>query len=92
MAHPGASSRWTLRPFHTNIHRPEDSGRALARLVLDPALENVSGRYFEGLSEVPSSLESYNLAKATALWDQSAELVALDQDELIRRPSAVTPA
>ena len=83
---------WALRPFHVNIHRPEDSGRALARLVLDPALERVSGRYFEGLKEIPSSLESYDHAKAAALWEQSAELTALDHDELIRRPSAVTPA
>ena len=82
---------WALRPFHINIHSPKDSGRALAKLVLDPALEKVSRRYFEGLKEIPSSLESYDLAKAAALWDQSADLVVLDHDQLIPRPSGATP-
>jgi NAD(P)-dependent dehydrogenase (short-subunit alcohol dehydrogenase family) len=76
----------SLRPFHVNIHSPEESGRALARLVLDPALDSVSGRYFEGLKEIRSSEESYDEAKAAALWDQSAELVGLSQEEVSRRP------
>ena len=41
----------TLRHFHVNFHFPEESGRALARLVLDPGLESMSGRYFEGLRD-----------------------------------------
>ena len=73
----GTLLRWTLRPFNANIHRPEDSGRALARLVLDPALESVSGRYFEGLMEIRSSAESYDEEKAAPLWELSAELVGL---------------
>jgi hypothetical protein len=81
-ATPGPSTSvrrncWALRPLHANIHRPKDSGRALARLVLDPALESVSGRYFEGLRAMRSSAESYDVGKAAALWDQSAELVGL---------------
>jgi NAD(P)-dependent dehydrogenase (short-subunit alcohol dehydrogenase family) len=82
----GPLLRWTLRLFHANIHRPEDSGRALARLVLDPALESVSGRYFEGMKEIRSSAESYDEAKAAALWEQSAELVGLSQEDVFRRP------
>ena len=54
--------------------------RALARLVLDPALASVSGRYFEGLNEIRSSEESYHEAKAASLWEQSAELVGLSHD------------
>ena len=83
---------WTLRPFHANIHRPKDSGRALARLVLDPALEGVSGRYFEGFVEIRSSEESYDEAKAAALWEQSAELVGLSHDGAFRRPDTAVPA
>ena len=82
----GPLLRWSLRPFHVNIHSPEESGRALARLVLDPALESVSGRYFEGLKEIRSSEESYDKAKAAALWEQSAELVGLNQDGTSRHP------
>jgi NAD(P)-dependent dehydrogenase (short-subunit alcohol dehydrogenase family) len=76
----GPLLRWSLRPFHVNIHSPVESGRALARLVLDPSLESVSGRYFEGLKEIRSSEDSYDKAKAAALWEQSAALVGLDQD------------
>ena len=72
-----------MRPFVANIHSPEESGRALARLVLDPSLENVSGRYFEGLAEIRSSAESYDQSKATTLWEQSAELVGLSQQEAL---------
>jgi NAD(P)-dependent dehydrogenase (short-subunit alcohol dehydrogenase family) len=83
---------WILRPFKANIHHPEESGQALARLVLDPALENVSGRYFEGLVETRSSAESYDEAKAAALWEQSAELVGLSQEWGLRRPGTALPA
>ena len=74
---------WTLRPFHVNIHSPEESGQALARLVLDPALESVSARYFEGVKEIRSSEESYDKAKAASLWEQSAELVGLSHDAAV---------
>jgi NAD(P)-dependent dehydrogenase (short-subunit alcohol dehydrogenase family) len=82
----GPLLRLSLRPFHVNIHSPEESGRALARLVLDPSLESVSGRYFEGVKEIRSSEESYDKTKAAALWEQSAELVGLRQEEVSRRP------
>jgi NAD(P)-dependent dehydrogenase (short-subunit alcohol dehydrogenase family) len=73
----GTLLSWILRPFHANFHTPADSGRALARLVLDPSLESVSARYFEGLKEIPSSKESYDEPKAAALWNESAQLVGL---------------
>jgi hypothetical protein len=87
----GPLLRPILRPFIVNIHRPDDSGRALARLVVDPALENVSGRYFEGLAEIRSSAESYDETKAAALWEQSAELVGLGEEEGWLRPVATAP-
>jgi NAD(P)-dependent dehydrogenase (short-subunit alcohol dehydrogenase family) len=87
----GPLLRCILRPFIANIHRPDESGRALARLMVDPALENVSGRYFEGLSEIRSSAESYDETKAAALWEQSAELVGLGLEEGSLRPVAIVP-
>ena len=56
-------------------------GRALARLVLDPSLDNATGKYFAGLEEFPSSEESYNKKKAAELWESSAELVKLSPVE-----------
>jgi NAD(P)-dependent dehydrogenase (short-subunit alcohol dehydrogenase family) len=88
----GALLRPALRRFNVNIHSPEESGRALARLVLDPEMESVSGRYFEGLREVRSSTESYDEAKAVALWEESAELVGLSDDWVLRGSAISVPA
>lgn len=57
-----------------NIHTPRRSGRALARLVLDPALAGVTGKYFSGRHEVRSSTESYDTDKAADLWNTSTTL------------------
>lgn len=57
-----------------NIHTPSRSGAALARLVLDPALAETTGRYFSGRHETHSSRESYDLTTATDLWTGSEEL------------------
>jgi NAD(P)-dependent dehydrogenase (short-subunit alcohol dehydrogenase family) len=57
-------------------------GSDLARLILDPALENTTGKYFDGLAEIRSSTESYNLQEASELWESSMELVKLSAKEL----------
>lgn len=54
-----------------NIHTPRRSGEALARLVLEPEL--TSG-YYSGRRAIRSSADSYDLDKATDLWDTSVEL------------------
>jgi len=66
----------TLLPI--NAHTTRSSGKALARLVADPALEGVSGKYFEGTRDARSSIDSYNTEIARELWKTSAELVHLD--------------
>jgi len=60
-----------------NAHTPRTSGRNLARLILDPALDGVTGRYFEGTEERRSSRESYDEAKAAELWEGSCALTGL---------------
>lgn len=72
--------RWVLpvlRYLPINVHSPSTSGGRLARLVLDPALAGVTGTYFVGLEEKPSSAESYDDGKAAQLWAASARLVGL---------------
>ena len=66
-----------LRPFVPNVNSVETSGERLARLVLDPRFAGVSGRYFVGLREARLSAESYDEAKASALWAVSEELAGL---------------
>ncbi len=72
-------ARPLLRWMIGNVHTPAESGEALARLVLDPALTGQGGRYFEGMREIRSSLESYDEANAAELWDGSAELVGIPE-------------
>ena len=60
-----------------NIHTPEESGSALARLIVDPALAATSGKYFEGLREIPSSVDSYDERRADELWRDSATLTGI---------------
>ena len=60
-----------------NIHTPKESGSALARLIIDPTLAATNGKYFEGMREIPSSVESYDEGRAQELWRDSAILTGL---------------
>jgi light-dependent protochlorophyllide reductase len=71
-----------LRLVVKNVNSTQSSGRNLARLILDPGLESVTGKYFVGASESQSSKESYDAVKAKALWDGSARLVGLPVQEI----------
>jgi NAD(P)-dependent dehydrogenase (short-subunit alcohol dehydrogenase family) len=61
-----------------NIHAPAESGAALARLIIDPGLADTTGKYFEGLLEIPSSVASYDKGRAQELWQDSALLTGID--------------
>jgi len=61
-----------------NVNTPRSSAAALARLVTDPALEDVTGRYFSGREEIASSAESHDPEKAADLWQTSLELTGLE--------------
>ena len=63
----------------------------LARLVADPELAGVSGRYFEGEKEVRSSVLSYDRENAAELWETSAELVGLDAEKTVSRTEDQAP-
>jgi NAD(P)-dependent dehydrogenase (short-subunit alcohol dehydrogenase family) len=64
-----------------NVHTPEDSGAALARLAVGADVEGVSGVYFEGLKEIKSSDDSYDRAKQEDLWKWTVDTVACDERE-----------
>jgi NAD(P)-dependent dehydrogenase (short-subunit alcohol dehydrogenase family) len=72
-----------LLPLFPGMASPETAGKALARLVLDPGLQNITGKYFEGMQECASSQESYDRNKAAQLWEASASMVNLQPDETI---------
>ncbi len=74
-----------VRLLGTDISTVKASGNAMARLVLDPALEGITGKYFHILKETYSSKESYDQEKAAELWEASAEFVKLMPDETLLR-------
>jgi light-dependent protochlorophyllide reductase len=81
-----------LRLFVPNVNSAAQSGKALADLAAEPRFERVSGKYFEGTRDVPSSKDSYDPAMAMDLWEASAEMVKLTRDETILRSGSATSA
>ncbi|KIW81633.1 hypothetical protein Z517_04659 [Fonsecaea pedrosoi CBS 271.37] len=61
-----------------NIHRPAESGAALAWLALD---DEASGVYFEGRRQIKSSVDSYDEAKQEELWWWTVRTLASDEQE-----------
>ena len=62
------------------INPAPKAGDALARLVLDPRLEGVSGKYFPSHTrwqEAASSDASYDVAQAARLWEASVRMSGL---------------
>lgn len=76
------TSRWFVSFMGSHLSTEEEAARALGGLVMDAKYSSVSGRYFDGFREVPSSAESRNESKAHAVWEQSARLAGLSQEEV----------
>ena len=79
---PGVA--WALSPMLPSINPAPKSGRALARVVLDPALERSSGSYFPSHTRwraAPSSEASYDEARARELWEASVAMTGLAAGE-----------
>lgn len=72
-----------LISFNKNATTAETSGKALASLVLNPELNETTGKYFDGTKEIKSSELSYNMENRKDLWRTSAELTKLSKTETI---------
>jgi NAD(P)-dependent dehydrogenase (short-subunit alcohol dehydrogenase family) len=57
------------------VNTPRKSGADLARLVTDPAVADLTGRYFAGRDERRSSTASYDLDAQRALYTDSVRLL-----------------
>jgi NAD(P)-dependent dehydrogenase (short-subunit alcohol dehydrogenase family) len=68
--------------LHRNIHSMRHSGAALADLAVDPKFDRITGKYFEGREEIPSSDLSYNQDNWIDLWRTSVELARLSAEEI----------
>jgi light-dependent protochlorophyllide reductase len=74
-----------LRPFVPNVNSVARSGKSLASMITEPRFERISGKYFQGARDVPSSKDSYEPAMASELWESSASMVRLTPDETVLR-------
>lgn len=66
------------------INPADKAGAALARLVLDPALAGVSGKYFPSHTrwhQASSSDASYDAALAGAFWEESVRMAGLTAED-----------
>lgn len=70
-------SRWFVNFMGSHLSTEEEAGRALGGLIADPKYSGMSGKYFDGFREIPSSVESRDESKAKAVWEQSTHLAAL---------------
>jgi hypothetical protein len=63
----------------SHLSTEEDAGQGLGSLVLDERYSGVSGRYFDGFKEIPSSKDSRDQAKAAIVWEQSMKLAGIPE-------------
>lgn len=73
-------SRWFVSLMNSHLSTEEEAAQALGGLLVEAKYSDVSGRYFDGFKEIPSSLESRDETKARAVWEQSAKLAKFDPD------------
>lgn len=77
----GKTSGWLLRSIFSLVDRfampPARGAQVLVHLALAPALQAVSGEYYDGLRAARSSPISYNREIAQKLWDKSREITGV---------------
>ncbi len=61
------------------FHNSQNMGQALALVILNPDLNGVTGKYFDGFVRGNSSPESHDECKAMELWEESKVLVGLEE-------------
>jgi NAD(P)-dependent dehydrogenase (short-subunit alcohol dehydrogenase family) len=55
----------------------EEGAQATLRLIADPALDGVSGRFFDGTRESQASAQAYDAQARRRLWDESERLAGV---------------
>jgi len=76
------TSGWFVNFMGSHLSTEEEAGAALGRLLIDDRFFGVSGKYFDGFKEVPSSVESRDPLKARSVWEQSLRLAGLTDSEV----------
>src|SRR5215467_8484969 len=63
-------SHWFVNFMGSHLSTAKEAAQALGGLIADPKYSGVSGRYFDGLREIPSSVESRDASKARIVWQE----------------------
>jgi NAD(P)-dependent dehydrogenase (short-subunit alcohol dehydrogenase family) len=72
---------WVVNFMGSHLSTEDEAAQALGSLLMDEKYSDVSGRYFDGFKEVPSSAESRDENKSRAVWEQSAKLTGLSRED-----------
>jgi NAD(P)-dependent dehydrogenase (short-subunit alcohol dehydrogenase family) len=75
------TSRWFVNFMGSHLATEDEAAQALGGLVTDTKYSSVTGKYFDGLKEIPSSVESRDEAKARTVWERSTRLAGLLPDD-----------
>jgi len=81
------TSRWFVSFMGSHLSTEEEAAQALGGLLVDTEYSSVSGRYFDGFKEMPSSVESRDERKARAVWEQSLKLAGLPSADQLAWPA-----
>jgi NAD(P)-dependent dehydrogenase (short-subunit alcohol dehydrogenase family) len=68
------SSERFVRFMGSHLSTLDEAARGLGSLVTDARFEGVTGRYFDGFKDIPSSAESRDPCKARAVWEEATAL------------------
>ncbi len=76
--HPGSymPTKIVLEEIGRSVDTLESGTSATVRLAVDPALEGVSGKFFDGEREATANAQAYDPDARRALWELSERLVA----------------
>jgi NAD(P)-dependent dehydrogenase (short-subunit alcohol dehydrogenase family) len=74
-------SGWFVNFMGSHLSTEEEAAQALGDLLVDAKYSGVTGKYFDGFKEIPSSAESRDRSKAKTVWEQSAKLAGLSQGD-----------
>jgi NAD(P)-dependent dehydrogenase (short-subunit alcohol dehydrogenase family) len=74
------TSGWFVRFMGSHLATETEAAHNLGNLLVDPKYLRVSGSYFDGDKEIPSSADSRDPVKAAQAWREACELVQLPVD------------
>jgi NAD(P)-dependent dehydrogenase (short-subunit alcohol dehydrogenase family) len=75
------TSGWFVSFMGSHLSTEKEAALALGNLLIGPRYSGVSGKYFDGFNEIPSSVESRDPAKARQVWEQAQVLAGLAMED-----------